>query len=343
MPDLDPVAQDLLEAAITLAVFISIAVVTRFVTHLLARRFGNQGNEWRAVLAKSLGGIAMWGLALSGIALALRGLDQLKDRPMLSYWIGAALGVSWVTIVVVAAVRFINAYFYSLDRAAAGDTANRSRTTLLRKLSVGIVLVIGILLAMRIGGFDIGPLLAGGAIGGVILGLALQGSLSNVFAGLLLTLDGNLRVGEMIRFTDGTTATLENIGWRSASFRLLDSTILVLPNNEFSREKFINLSRPTPITSLYFDCGVAYSENLETVEEVALEAAASVQAEIAGETKLAAPTLRWRFFGDGAVMFRLYMEVPHPHLQSRALSELLKRLHERLTQAGISIQVKAHP
>jgi small conductance mechanosensitive channel len=169
---------------------------------------------------------------------------------------------------------------------------------------VGCVLVIGILAAMRIGGIDIGPLLAGGAIGGVIIGLALQGSLSNVFAGLLLTLDGNLRVGEMIRFGDGTTATLENVGWRSTSFKLLDSTILVLPNNEFSREKYINLSRPTPITSLYFDCGVSYSENLETVETLALEAAAAVQSDLAGDTKLASPTLRWRFFADGACIWR---------------------------------------
>ena len=326
-----------------MAIFGVVAVGARLAVQLLSRRLGAAGSDWSRLLLRSMVGIVFWASLLSGLNIALRGLNHLEERPMLSYWIGAALGIAWVGMVVAASVRLINAYFYARDRSNAGDAANRSRSTLLRKLSVGCVLVIGILAAMRIGGVDIGPLLAGGAVGGVIIGLALQGSLSNVFAGLLLTLDGNLRVGEMIRFADGTTATLENVGWRSTSFKLLDSTILVLPNNEFSREKYINLSRPTPITSMYFDCGVSYSENLDAVEKLALEAAAAVQADLAGDTKLAAPSLRWRFFADGAVMFRLYMEVPHPQLQARALSELLKRVHAKLTEAGISIQVKAHP
>jgi small-conductance mechanosensitive channel len=329
MPTVDPYAQEWFEAGVLFAVFVAIALFVRWTLHFVLRFIARSGRErWRFYF-KPIRAAIVWGIVLSGLNIALQGIDYIDGRPTLSQWLAAGIGMAWVAIAVLAAVRIINAYFTLKDRAALVDPEYRDRSTLLRKLTVGFVIIVGILAAMRVGGLDIGPLLAGGAIGGVIIGLALQDSLSNVFAGLLLTMDGTIRVGEKIRVVDGPTATVENIGWRSRSLRLLDSTVLVVPNSALSQDRFVNLSRPTLVTSVYIDCGVSYDSDLEHVERVALEVAREDQAGSQGGEGLPEPYLRWKQFADSSVIFRLLMDVPDPRIQFIASSDLMKALHAR--------------
>lgn len=337
MPTVDPNAQDWFEAAVLFAIFIAVALVVRWSLHLLIRFVARGGRERWRFFFKPIRAAIVWGIILSGLNIALQGIDYIDGRQSLSQWITAGIGMAWVAIAVLAFVRVINAWFLLRDREHGVDPEFRGRNTLLRKLAVGSVLVVGMLAAMSVGGLDVGPLLAGGAIGGVIIGLALQDSLSNVFGGLLLAMDGNVRVGEMIRFIDGQTATIENIGWRSSSMRLLDSTILVVPNSVLSKDRFINLSRPTLVTSVHIDCGVAYSEDLERVERVAIEVATEIQRTLEGGETLPEPYVRWKQFADSAINFRLFMDIPEPRVQFLASSDLLKALHKRFREEGIQI------
>lgn len=337
MPTVDPNAQDWFEAAVLFAIFVAVALVVRWTLHLVVRIVARGGRErWRFYI-KPIRAAIVWGILLSGLNIALQGIEYIDRRQSLSQWIAAGIGMAWVAIAVLAFVRIINAWFLLRDREHGVDPEFRGRNTLLRKLAVGSILVIGTLAAMSVGGLDIGPLLAGGAIGGVIIGLALQDSLSNVFGGLLLAMDGNVRVGEMVRFPDGQTATIENIGWRSSSLRLLDSTILVVPNSILSKDRFINLSRPTLVTSVHVDCGVAYGEDLDRVERIAIDVALQVQHSLEGGEALPEPYLRWKQFADSSVNFRLFMDIPEPRVQFLASSDLLKALHNRFREEGIDI------
>jgi small-conductance mechanosensitive channel len=292
------------------------------------------------IAAKPLRAFVVWGILLIGANAALQGLEYVSDRPMLATWATRGFAIAWITLAIYVSTKVTNAYFYFADRGAHVEPEYRNRSTVLRKLTIGVIIVIGLLLALRIGGLDIGPLLAGGAVGGVIIGLALQGSLSNVFAGLLLTLDGNVRVGELLRFSDGVTGTLENVGWRSCSLKLLDSTILVIPNSEFSRDRFVNLSRPTAVTMTHLECGVPYSADLDRVEDVVLEVALTVQQKYGADYALAQPRVRWRRFADGAIIFTVLFEVGDPSLQALLSSDLLKALHGRFRNEGIEISIK---
>jgi small conductance mechanosensitive channel len=73
---------------------------------------------------------------------------------------------------------------------------------LIRLLTIAAMLVV----ALRIAGLDAGTLAAGGAFTAVILGLAAQQTLGNIFAGLVLLTTRPFRVGERIRITGGITA-----------------------------------------------------------------------------------------------------------------------------------------
>jgi len=331
------IMSDWTSAAITFASFLAAALILRWTLHLIVKKLPWHKNAWFRATFRPLRSFVVWTLVMAGVHAASLSLTYVADREALSLWLGRGLGVAWIILAALAIIGIVNAYYLVRSGTDAFDPELRDRNVLMRKLAVGAVIVIMMLFGMRVAGIDIAPLLAGGAVGGVIIGLALQNSLSNIFAGLLLTMDGNIRVGEMLEFPDGRTATVDNIGWRSSTLRLLDSTIMVIPNSEFSRDRFVNLSRPTLVTTVSVECGVSYEAELQRVENVAVNVASKVQGELDPEADLEKPVVRWKQFADSSVNFRVYMQIPEPKMQFVAESLLLKRLHERFRLEGISI------
>jgi Small-conductance mechanosensitive channel len=249
---------------------------------------------------------------------------------------------------VVASVRGISVYFRLKETAETdADPLKRSHLIVVRKVAVGAIVGLGALFALQASGIDPGPLLAGGAIGGVIIGLALQESLSNVFSGLLFALDPSVRVGDHVRLENGREGFVRQIGWRSTLIRQLDDTVVVVPNAMISRQQVLNMSRPAPPLTVWVECSVAYEDDLELAERVAVEAARSVQRALsAGGSEVppdesaeggAEPFVRWQGFGENGVTFRLFIQADTPVGQYRAKSDLVKALHRALRAAGVTI------
>jgi len=94
--------------------------------------------------------------------------------------------------------RWVSASFYRrLDPATAGSLG-----FLLRLLSVGAVVI----LALRIAGVTAGTLAVGGAFTAIVLGLAAQQTIGNVFAGIVLQSTRPFRVGQRVRLVGGALA-----------------------------------------------------------------------------------------------------------------------------------------
>lgn len=78
-------------------------------------------------------------------------------------------------------------------------------------------------------GFDIGALLTGLGVGGVIVALAAQKTVENLLGAFALGIDQPMREGDAIS-VDGVVGTVERIGLRSTRIRTLDRTVVVIPN-----------------------------------------------------------------------------------------------------------------
>ncbi len=87
--------------------------------------------------------------------------------------------------------------FRRIDPGTAGTVG-----FLIRLLTVAAVVVV----ALRIAGLDTGTLAVGGAFTAVVLGLAAQQTLANMFAGLVMLTTRPFRVGELVRFRGGAMA-----------------------------------------------------------------------------------------------------------------------------------------
>ncbi|MCW5937343.1 MAG: mechanosensitive ion channel family protein [Fimbriimonadaceae bacterium] len=330
-----PGAYEYIEAGVVLGAGLVLGLILwRLVSWLLTRP-GVKERNWARASRKPLASLLFWAVVIKALSLGASRLSFLQENPVYVVWITRLLSVTWLVVAVVAAIRFIEAMLRS--EAGTGDTSHLHRRNLLKKLGVGGVAVFGALFGLRILGIDTAPLLAGGAIGGVIIGLALQESLANVFAGILFSLDGAVRVGDLVRFTDGTEGYVRSIGWRSTLIRRLDNSLLVVPNAQMSKEKLLNLNRPLPPIVVNLVVGVGYGSSLQEVEDLCVGIAREVQERHAQGEKLNDPFALWQEFDDSCINVKVFISVPSAERQYRAKSDLLKSIHQAFRENGIVI------
>ncbi len=96
-------------------------------------------------------------------------------------------------------------------------------------------------------GVNLGPLLATSAAFSLILGLALQDTLGNLFAGISLQVDRCYEIGDWLEIQDGTQKTVgqvKEITWRSTILAGLSDEVVNLPNRKMAQAVLSNFSPP---------------------------------------------------------------------------------------------------
>lgn len=114
----------------------------------------------------------------------------------------------------------------------------------IKKALLSVFVVVGVLLTVQGLGYDVKALLAGLGIGGLAFALAAQDTLANVFGAIVVAVDQPFRVGEVVRIGTNTGA-VEDIGLRSTRIRLMDKSLMTIPNKTVAAETITNLSRFT--------------------------------------------------------------------------------------------------
>ncbi|MDH7512308.1 MAG: mechanosensitive ion channel family protein [Clostridiales bacterium] len=124
-------------------------------------------------------------------------------------------------------------------------------------------------------GINITPLLATSAIFTAIIGLAFQGVLSNVLAGISLNLTRSFSRGDWVKIGPHEGVVME-MNWRETLILDRLSNVVVIPNNTVASEMIINFSHPDRTTALTLPLKVSYSAAPATVLEALRQAAREV-------------------------------------------------------------------
>lgn len=165
---------------------------------------------------------------------------------------------------------------------------NSSIEFLSKILKVAIYIIAGFLVIQELG-FDLGGLVAGLGIGGVILTLAAQDTAKNLFGGVVIFLDKPFKVGDYIQ-ANTYAGTVEDITFRSTAIRTIDDSLLHIPNSEMSAVAITNWSEINRRR---------YSTNLLLTLETPLEKVVKVKQEIINmllnEEELYQDTIRVNF------------------------------------------------
>ncbi|WP_417317581.1 mechanosensitive ion channel family protein [Emcibacter sp.] len=151
-----------------------------------------------------------------------------------------------------------------------GKSSAASVLPLLRRTVKVVLFAIILLFFMQNFGIDIGALLAGLGIGGLVIALAGQKTIENLFGGVVLVLDQPIQVGDYCRVGTDLVGTVEDIGLRSTRIRTLDRTVITMPNADFSQMKIENYGKRDRIR-LYTTIGVRYETTPDQMRYLLVE------------------------------------------------------------------------
>ncbi len=138
------------------------------------------------------------------------------------------------------------------------------------------------------------------AAGAVVLGLALQDTLGNLFAGLAIQMEKPFSVGHWVRIAD-TDGQVAHVTWRATKIRTKSGNYVVVPNSKLAGDIIVNYSEPTPESRIEVEVGVSYDAAPNAVKAVILDA-------IRDEpliSKSRAPEVLIVDFGASAVIYRV--------------------------------------
>jgi small conductance mechanosensitive channel len=192
---------------------------------------------------------------------------------------------------------------------------------------------VGLLMALKQAGFDVGPVLAGAGVVGLAVGFGAQNLVRDVITGALILLENQIRVGD-VAIVNGTGGLVERINLRTVTLRGLDGVVHVFPNG-----KIDSLSNMTHDFSYYvFDIGVAYKEDTDRVVEVLREIADGMIKDEAYKSDIVEPleVLGVDAFADSAVMIKARIKT-RPIKQWRVGREMNRRIKKTFDEQGIEI------
>ncbi|RJQ45465.1 MAG: mechanosensitive ion channel family protein [Nitrospiraceae bacterium] len=201
-----------------------------------------------------------------------------------------------------------------------------------------VILITGFLIILSVLGISITPLITALGVGGLAVALALQDTLSNLFAGIHILMEKSIRVGDFVKLESGQEGYVEDITWRTTRVRMLPNNMVIIPNSKLSQSLVTNYYLPEKRMSLLIPIGVSYSSDPEKVEKILIEEAKKGVGEIPGLLGEPEPFVRFiPGFGDSSLDFTLICQVKEFVDQYLAQHELRKRIFSRFKKEGIEI------
>lgn len=164
-------------------------------------------------------------------------------------------------------------------------------------LSGKVVFALGLMIALSQLGFELGPLLAGFGVAGVIIGFALQDTLSNFASGMMILIYRPYDVGDLINAA-GVTGKVSQMSLVSTTIKTLDNQRLIIPNNKIWGDTINNITvehqRRVDMTF-----GIGYGDDIEKAEKVLI----SIVDKHPKILKNPAPTVKLHLLGESSVDF----------------------------------------
>jgi small-conductance mechanosensitive channel len=177
-----------------------------------------------------------------------------------------------------------------------------------------------------------GLIATSGAIA-IILGLALQSTLSDVFSGIVLNFSRPYRPGDWISLDGGTDGRVIEMNWRATHVLTGKRDLAVVPNSTIAKSKIVNASSPSGIhgmtVTVQLDAATAPSAGVEIVGHAVLNCLPILAAP--------APSVVVKSISAAGIEIDATVFVEELSVAGRAQSELLDLIYRHLAAAGIGL------
>lgn len=294
----------------------------------IASRTKWQGGE---ILIDALRGAPVLWFLLAGIYAAVEASDLAPDVDSMlekALLVLAILSVTW------AAARAVAGFVQLYSRSVGGVMLS---TSMFSNVTKAIVVLIGLLIALQSLGISITPLLTALGVGGLAVALALQDTLSNLFAGIHVIASKQVRPGDYVKLDSGGEGYVTDVTWRYTTIRALPNNLIVIPNAKLASAIVTNFNLPEAEMAVLVQVGVSYGSDLERVERVTCEVARETMKAVPGGIPGFEPFIRYHTFSDFSINFTAILRCGAFVDQYLVKHEFVKRLHRRYGAEGIEI------
>ncbi len=199
-----------------------------------------------------------------------------------------------------------------------------------------VVIVIGLLIALKTIGIDPTALtMFAGAIG-VGLGFGMQNVVNNFISGVLLLVERPVKTGDTLDVSGYKEVLVKKIGIRSTIVETTDSKELMIPNSELISDSFVNWTYTDHIVRTTIYVNISYNYDPHSVEKIIKNVLAEIQ-EILSKPKSRVVLSE---FQEANMRFRFdyYLDIQYAS-ETRVKSAVLFKLWDSFKEAGISMKV----
>ena len=183
---------------------------------------------------------------------------------------------------------------------------------------------------------ELGGAIATLGVTSIVVGLALQEPLGNLFSGLVLLMERPFEVGESIAVGD-VAGVVKEVNWRSAHIEQIGGAIHVVPNSRLNKETIVNFSRPLPNRTEFVEVGFSYQDPPYKVRQALLDLIVQTD----GVRVQPKPIVATIGYGDYSIRYRLtYCTAESDRLSVK--NELITRIWYMAKRHGFTMPYPVH-
>lgn len=215
-------------------------------------------------------------------------------------------------IVVHAALSVLNALLFA--RAKEGSWQSHVPGLFVDLVRVMLVLICAAIVLSTVWGQDLGQLVTALGVGSIVLGLALQEPLGNLFSGIMLMIERPLGVGDSLT-VGGIDGLVVATNWRSIHLLTGNKDLFVVPNSVLAKQSFVNESRPPPLHRAKTTLRFSHDDPPNHVKRILLDTALRTP----GILHSPSPEAELAEFGDSAISYSVKFYVASVNEKGKAL------------------------
>lgn len=295
--DITTIEKMLLPAIIIVVGFLVGVIFEKIILRKIKKLSSKTKWESDEIFINALRGTTTVLFLVASISLALESTELSPHLLNLIHKVLLVLVIFFVTVVLSKiSVGFVNVYSKRVGGAFIS-------TLIFTNITKILVFIIGILIIFQYLGISTIHILTVLGVGGLAVALALQDTLSNLFAGIQVIASGQLRQGHDLKLSSGEEGHVADITWRYTTIISLQNNTIIVPNSKLASGIVTDFNIPNGVLLTSIEVGVSYDSDLEKVEKVTIE----VAREVINDTGVGAPefesSVTYKKFGDSSITF----------------------------------------
>ena len=337
-PLAEPFDEPIYTAAITVAIWMSIALATFFLFHAIAFIVFRRDREVAKEISTKTGITLVISIMFYGLSNAamVYGSDEMLIAALqyIASFIYIPLMAYIVWNIYSNVIKIIFHRMEEQDKVAGADSSLIPLFNLLGEIVIVVVAASALLSTM---GFDLVAIVTGAGIAGMAISLGAQNTLTEFFSGLNLLTTRPFKRGDMVKIGENGVYQVEKVGIINSRFKnWISMEYIIMPNSKVVESTIVNITGKTMAYRMTLYYTVAYDSDVELTKKILIDTAYN-HPQVIVDGSYSKPNARLEDFEDSAIKFSLVVYITDFRDYITVQDELNEDVYRNLCKNNIEI------